>query len=198
MHLVNSRPLRLEPFPDARPAPQYAILSHTWGRSEATFEQFRSPWLLRSNDARFHDTGTGLWKIRKACEQALADGLSHVWVDTCCIDKRSSAELSEAINSMFKWYRSARVCYAYLEDVDATADSSDADVFEALAGGKWFTRGWTLQELIAPSELVFFNRFWRKIGTKLQSSSKLAEITGVDQTILRGEAIQTPSVSQEG
>ncbi|KAI4595348.1 hypothetical protein KJ359_007023 [Pestalotiopsis sp. 9143b] len=62
----------------------------------------------------------GMTKILRCVEEALSDGYEYIWVDTCCIDKTSSAELQEAINSMFKWYERAKVCYAYLSDVDSS------------------------------------------------------------------------------
>ena len=93
----------------------------------------------------------GWLKIRESCEQAIVDGYQWIWVDSCCIDKTSSAELSEAINSMFNWYRDSEVCYAYLSDVVSIQEEG-----YGFGISKWFTRGWTLQELLAPKKLVFF------------------------------------------
>lgn len=100
-------------------------------------------------------------KIRRACETARRDGFQYIWNDACCIDKTDSAELSEAINSMYAWYRDATVCYAYLTDV-----SPGPSLQEQFAKSRWFTRGWTLQELIAPREVVFLTKEWTSFGTK--------------------------------
>lgn len=93
MRLINTTTYILESFVDHRSAPKYAILSHTWGEDEVTFSDFH-----HLDKARLMK---GFTKIRFTCEEALRNGLSHFWVDTCCIDKSSSAELSEAINSMY-------------------------------------------------------------------------------------------------
>ncbi|KAI6038899.1 hypothetical protein EDC04DRAFT_2569195, partial [Pisolithus marmoratus] len=100
-------------------------------------------------------------------------------IDTCCIDKRSSAELSKAINAMYRWYQSARVCYAYLNDVDKNFDQSNG-------WPEWFTRGWTLQELIAPKQVKFFNKDWVPVGTKQHVAPVLMDITGIPCEVLTG------------
>ncbi|KAL6359898.1 hypothetical protein LRP88_07326 [Fusarium phalaenopsidis] len=118
-------------------------------------------------------------KIIGCCAQALRDGLHWVWIDTCCIDKRNSAELSGAINSTYSWYEKSEICYAYLEDVSGRADDG-----EELRESSWFTRGWTLQELIAPAEVELFTNNWVKIGTKSGLAFTLAKITGVAESAL--------------
>ncbi len=105
----------------------------------------------------------GYAKIKGCCRQAQEDGLAYAWVDTCCIDKTSSAELSEAINSMFRWYANAKVCYTYLVDVPSSLDPNDPVSFKS---SRWFTRGWTLQELIAPENLVSTRESGRSLGQK--------------------------------
>lgn len=193
MYLINAARLRLERFDDEAKLPPHAILSHTWGQAEVTFELFTSLPL---------ESSAGLLKIQKTCEQALKDGIFYAWVDTCCcIDKRSSAELSEAINSMFRWYEGASICYAYLEDVTESNDrerSIDAygipselwaanNVDEkSLAASRWFTRGWTLQELIAPMHLTFYGKGWVRLGTREGLKKQIADITRIDQTALGG------------
>lgn len=155
--------------------PKYAILSHRWAanpQDEVTFEDMT----MRIETAR---EKSGFNKIIGCCTQALRDGLHWVWIDTCCIDKRNSAELSEAINSMYSWYEKSEICYAYLEDV-----CSPADYGEEFRKSSWFTRGWTLQELIAPAEVELFTNNWAKIGTKSDLASTLAEITGVAEAAL--------------
>ncbi|PMD31381.1 HET-domain-containing protein [Hyaloscypha variabilis F] len=177
MRLLNSRTKVLEDFIGA--APPYAILSHTWEKEEVVFN-------ILSDTNVDHTSMEGWYKIDKSCEQALQDGLDYIWIDTLCIDKSSSAELSEAINSMFKWYRDSAVCYAYLCDIPAL-DFADS---------RWFTRGWTLQEMIAPKELKFYDRDWKFVGTKRGLVDQLRQITGVDTTILRGGSVRFMSVSR--
>ena len=129
-----------------------------------------------------------------SCRKATLDNVRYIWIDTCCIDKSSSAELSEAINSMYQWYAKACVCYAYLTDV--TADEEIDDEGSSFAKSRWFTRGWTLQELIASSPLKFYSRNWKKIGTKADFKRTVAEITGVDIDVLDGQDPQTASVAK--
>ncbi|KAI6013259.1 heterokaryon incompatibility protein-domain-containing protein, partial [Pisolithus marmoratus] len=130
----------------------------------------------------------GYQKIIRSCKQAEKDGYSWLWIDTCCIDKRSSAELSEAINSMYRWYRNAQRCYVYLGDVDESAFPTEQDFskFNKSNGWpEWFSRGWTLQELIAPQEVEFFNKNWVSIGTKQDMTSTLEDITRIPSEVLR-------------
>jgi len=113
----------------------------------------------------FHPT----LKIDGCCRKTLARGLEYVWIDSICIDKSSSAELSEAINSMYNWYRKSRVCFVYLSGVSSDANTPIDDIANSNSDfccSRWFTRGWTLQELIAPSNVVFYNRRWDFIGYK--------------------------------
>ncbi|RYP69540.1 hypothetical protein DL771_006055 [Monosporascus sp. 5C6A] len=156
--------------------PEYAILSHTWGNEEVTFQD------LQNSNAY---TKSGYDKIKKTCETARKDGYNYAWVDTCCIDKSSSAELSEAINSMFRWYRQAAVCYVYLSDVDGNVDVSSGEFELRFSESKWFTRGWTLQELIAPSKLVFFTADWSPLRERAELSSLICRITGIAEKFLR-------------
>lgn len=158
--------------------PPYAILSHTWGREEVSLQDLAQPEVSRKE---------GFKKIRYCCEQSLKDNLEFAWVDTCCIDKSSSAELSEAINSMFRWYLNARVCYAYLRDV-ATVYPGSSEPGPEFYTSKWFTRGWTLQELLAPDAVVFYSKSWQKIGTKKELIGTLSQITNIDSYFLGPEA----------
>lgn len=119
-------------------------------------------------------------KIRGCCAQAALDGFDYAWIDSCCIDKTSSSELSEAINSMFSWYSRAQVCYAYLSDVPAGGVGKDhLRVDSYFRASEWFTRGWTLQELLAPRSVVFFDRDWVDIGTRHSLQGLVSAITGV-------------------
>ncbi|SPJ82352.1 uncharacterized protein FTOL_09757 [Fusarium torulosum] len=171
MWLINTHTLALEEFfgPDR---PHYVILSHTWGKGEVTFQEFRSG--LQSYKSR-----PGAQKILKTCELARARGFDYVWIDTCCIDKTNSVELAEAINSMFEWYASAAECYVYLQDL-----APDAHI-HTLKSSRWFSRGWTLQELLAPDDLTFFDQDWHRRGTKHDLAALIDEATGISQQILR-------------
>ncbi|KAI0187957.1 heterokaryon incompatibility protein-domain-containing protein, partial [Xylaria flabelliformis] len=172
MHLLNVHTKKLQEFLGDE-IPPYAILSHTWGDDEVLFQDLSTP---------AHEEKLGYKKIEACCQRAIFDDYDFVWVDTCCIDKRSSAELSEAINSMFRWYGEAEVCYVYLPDVSWQEDSDDARY--AFRNSRWFTRGWTLQELIAPTDLRFFDKTWSmmfRINKKSVSreSYMIEEMTGI-------------------
>jgi hypothetical protein len=141
--------------------PSYAILSHTWEADD--------------QEVTFHDlmnhlgiSKKGYRKIQFCGEQAKRDGLQYFWVDSCCIDKSSSAELQEAINSMFRWYRDAAKCYVYLSDVSTGKHSwSSERLWEVgFRQSRWFTRGWTLQELLAPRSVEFFSQDSLAIRTR--------------------------------
>ncbi|RYP01527.1 hypothetical protein DL764_006193 [Monosporascus ibericus] len=109
----------------------------------------------------------------------------------CCIDKASSAELTEAINSMFRWYRNAEICYAYLSDIP-----SAKRIHQKLERSRWFTRGWTLQELIAPAEVVFYSMDWDHVGTKSELSASISSITKIDASFLDSKNLMSASVAQ--
>ncbi|KUJ17277.1 HET-domain-containing protein [Mollisia scopiformis] len=184
MRLLNARTRKLREFM-GDDTPPYAILSHTWGRDEVTFQDL--------NLAGSGQDKLGYEKIRKCCEQAIQDGLYWAWVDTCCIDKTSSAELSEAINSMFRWYQKAQVCYVYLSDVSGCNPPQE----EELAQSRWFTRSWTLQELIAPRFVLFYSRIWEHIGTKEQLADIISSITTIDEEDLCGTSLELVSVAKK-
>jgi Heterokaryon incompatibility protein (HET) len=133
MRLLCSKSLVLKEFSDKR-LPPYAILSHTWGEGEMSLQDLE--------DGREPEK-PGYQKVLRCCEEAARDGFSYTWVDTCCIDKTSSSELSEAINSMYRWYQQAGVCYVYLADVSKIPafQASDAEIESALSTCRWFTRG---------------------------------------------------------
>jgi len=176
MRLLNARSFELKEFFDSE-IPRYAILSHTWGREEVLFQD-----MADLGQARLK---YGFQKVQGACTLALAQMHDYIWIDTCCIDKSSSAELTEAINSMYRWYEGAAVCYAYLSDVFAPSGPGAESAFRQ---SRWFTRGWTLQELIAPSKLEFYSNDWRYLGNKKDASLSMAvsDITGIDMTTLLG------------
>jgi hypothetical protein len=168
--------------------PAYAILSHTWGRDdeEVTFKDIQDhPEQAKSK--------AGYRKIEFCGKQATSDRLGYFWVDTCCIDKSNNAELAEAINSMFRWYRNAAKCYVYLADVSM---GSQDNVDQALQKSRWFTRGWTLQELIAPSSVEFFSSDDKRLGDKKSLEQQLFNITGVALAALRGDPLDSFSIEQ--
>jgi hypothetical protein len=214
--------------------PAYAILSHTWGEEEFIYEDMKE-----GKNTSMIINKAGWRKIQFCANQAAKDGLEYFWVDTCCIDKKSSSELTEALNSMYNWYELAAICYVYLVDMPGgcprlvetrtrnviTAELVDCDTSVAeppvLQGSgktqrpvpsqsdfppmddeddeddvrlqiwvlhlrmcRWFRRGWTLQELIAPKRLVFFGIDWNFIGSKLDLLYTLSDITRIDSIAL--------------
>ncbi|SPO07278.1 uncharacterized protein DNG_09972 [Cephalotrichum gorgonifer] len=177
MRLLNATTLRLETsIPGDEPP--YAILSHRWTDDEVLFDDVQN--------GTAHTKG-GFSKLRGCCDVALREGLTHVWIDTCCIDKSSSAELSEEINSMFRWYSRARVCYAYLHDATGVQD---------YLASEWFDRGWTLQELIAPGVVDFYAGDWTKFGSRSLLSSSLSTKTGIAEEYLHGTELRSASVAE--
>ncbi|KAH7260118.1 heterokaryon incompatibility protein-domain-containing protein [Fusarium solani] len=171
MWLINTETLTLESVVNPESV-EYAILSHTWEEEEVSFQEFQNSRLARKRK--------GFAKIEMTCYLARDQGYRYAWVDACCIDKSSSAELSEAINSMFRWYKGAKVCYAYLSDYDRTK------VGRRFGNCRWFSRGWTLQELIAPKFLTFYNRHWTALGSKIELSKRISRITRIDEGVLLG------------
>ncbi|KAH8595393.1 hypothetical protein B0O99DRAFT_155706 [Bisporella sp. PMI_857] len=168
--------------------PRYAILSHTWGAEEVTFRDMV--------DGK-GKSKAGYEKIRFCGEQARRDGLQYFWVDTCCIDKSSSAELSEAINSMFRWYRESTRCYVYLSDVLRTTANSDDPTWEsAFRKSRWFTRGWTLQELIAPTSVEFFSKEKELLGDKTSLERHVCEITKIPAKAFRESPLTGFSIAE--
>jgi hypothetical protein len=174
--------------------PPYAILSHTWGQDceEVTFEDM-------INDSGRDKAGRD--KIKFCAEQAAKDGLRYIWVDSCCIKKSSDSELSEAINSMFRWYRRAAKCYVYLSDV-STRKRKEMDHLSqkpwepAFRSSRWFTRGWTLQELLAPASVEFFSKEQEQLGDKQSLKVQIHEITGIPISALRGRPLSDFSIGE--
>ncbi|KXJ87265.1 hypothetical protein Micbo1qcDRAFT_216290 [Microdochium bolleyi] len=177
--------------------PRYAILSHTWGsdEDEVTFRDIDSDTADKSavRDKK------GYKKLTFCADQAATDGLEHFWVDTCCIDKSSSTELSTAINSMFRWYQKAEKCYVFLSDVSAEAgdDKPRASWKNAFRHSRWMTRGWTLQELVAPRSVEFFSKEGMKLGSKFSLEALLHEITGISVDVLRGKPLADVGINEK-
>ncbi|TVY78253.1 Vegetative incompatibility protein HET-E-1 [Lachnellula suecica] len=172
--------------------PHYAILSHRWGTEEVTFEDLQKG--IGTNKA-------GYEKLRFCGEQARDDGLKHFWVDTCCIDKSSSTELAEALNSMYRWYRDAAKCYVYLLDVSALKreagnTSTEHTWGSAFRDSEWFIRGWTLQELLAPRAVQFFSQQGKRLGDKGSLKRHIHEITGIPVLALEGAPLSQFGVEE--
>ncbi|KAI0369036.1 HET-domain-containing protein [Pilatotrama ljubarskyi] len=169
--------------PEAVPEGGYAILSHVWVTGEEqTFQDLQA---IRSRCAQSGENPRDLVcsKIKECCILAERHGFKWAWIDTCCIDKTSSSELSEAINAMFRYYALAEVCYAYLRDVPS--DCNLQEPHSAFRNSRWHTRGWTLQELLAPALVLFMSSEWKLLGTKMELAPLLQEITGVHTVVLR-------------
>jgi Heterokaryon incompatibility protein (HET) len=183
MRLLHTTKLYFEEFFESS-IPVYAILSHRWEEAEVSFQDFEQ-------GKKRH--GAGYLKILNCCTLARSQGYEWVWIDTCYIDTKSSAELSEAINSMYRWYANAKICYAYLSDVQVQTVNGRRAVL-GFEKSKWFMRGWTLQELLAPNQVLFLDNKWKTIGTKNKFSfhegenlsERLSKITGIPEEALRG------------
>lgn len=170
--------------------PEYAILSHRWGIDEIVFQD------IQNGTVRRHRKSYN--KVINAIRQAARDGIEHIWIDSCCIDKSSSVELQEAINSMYAWYQKAKICYAILDDVP---DTSDVDFDAKFVASKWFTRGWTLQELLAPKQLRLFGETqtgaWKLLGSREELCSIISKSTFIHPKYLTGQsAVHQASIAQ--
>lgn len=190
MRLLNTFTYEMREF--VVDIPHYAILSHTWGVEEVIYYDVVNKQGLHAVSWK-----QGFPKLMGFSKVAAQNGFKWVWMDSCCIDKSSSAELSEAINSMFAWYRDAVVCYVYLFDFLASEGSEFHFVISA-ARSRWFTRGWTLQELLAPENIVFYDQNWKDSGSKRSLAGAISSITGIDQKVLSGETgVNDYSVAQK-
>ncbi|KAF2228463.1 HET-domain-containing protein [Viridothelium virens] len=176
---------------DAKHPPAYAILSHTW--------------LAENEEVRFQDIKSGKgkskagWKKIDFCaEKAATDGLQYFWIDTCCINKENLTELSEAINSMFRWYHKATRCYVYLSDVSKPkCGLNNQSMWKgAFRKSRWFTRAWTLQELIAPAVVDFFSSEGEQLGDKSSLEALINKITGIAYKALRGDALLNFNINE--
>ncbi|KAI6149480.1 heterokaryon incompatibility protein-domain-containing protein [Pisolithus tinctorius] len=177
----------------------YAILSHRWG-SEVSYEELIGLMAMGEQDRAEVRSRDGYQKIIRSCERAMQDGYTWLWIDTCCIDKRSSAELSEAINSMYRWYQNSQKCYAYLNDVEESTfppERNDSKFGRSNGWPEWFERGWTLQELIAPKRIEFFNKNWVSIGSKASLADMLQKVTHIPREVLLNTPTeQRPCIAQ--
>ena len=228
MRLLHSRDLTFKDFPGSN-IPRYAIVSHRWSETELSYQSFLTDKELYLSG---HLESYGWTKIIKAAELTHQCNLEWIWIDTICINKESSAELTEAINSMYNWYKYACECFAFLPDVhyDEAWWMGDADpvrtfnadvdtsrvtgldystktklpdlghcTFQPVAyapvrisekefmQSTWFKRSWTLQELMAPISLVFFNSNFQPIGTRNTLSFLITKATEIPLEFLRGD-----------
>ncbi|KAF2625511.1 hypothetical protein BU25DRAFT_371926, partial [Macroventuria anomochaeta] len=178
--------------------PPYAILSHTWKEGqEMIFDDLKYLDSMEDIVAQHHE---GYRKIRFCAQQAKRNSLQYFWVDTCCIDKSNNTELSEAINSMFRWYQKAERCYVYLSDVEANASDKDSELSQkwkpAFRKSRWFTRGWTLQELLAPKLVEFFSVEGKRLGDRESLKQTIHEITEIPVEALSGSSLFKFSVAE--
>jgi hypothetical protein len=182
MRLLNVRTLEFKEFYDDATRPKYVIASHRWGADEATYRDVKKRFI--------HKDSAGYKKVEAFAKYARnhVQNVDWLWIDTCCINKRNDAELSYSINSMFRWYRNAELCIAYLAGPTTTTQDFEHD--------EWFRRGWTLQELLAPRSLLFVTKDWQVIGTKgsllhdlvvpgPDLSTRIAKYTGIPEPVLR-------------
>ncbi|KAL7934213.1 RNA 3'-terminal phosphate cyclase domain-containing protein [Trichoderma chlorosporum] len=204
MRLLNTKTLQIEQFANhggyntllkkgsdltAKSAtPRYAILSHTWGDGEITFQD------MQTKDRSAAMKKRGWRKLEDSSKRAARDGFQYIWIDTCCIDKTSGTELAEAINSMFQWYKESALCYAFLEDCQGLLPYRTGSSSSALP--RWYTRGWTLQELIAPKVVHFYSVSWQFLGTKDDHLVELSRVTGIDTYALGGGDLSRISVAR--
>ena len=204
MHLLDVNTFELRDRDELGSSIKYAILSHRWTDEDKTFPlhlfmpssnedeemaQSRLQFKQRLKSARSNSSGENraVAKVARACHMASEDGIPYIWIDTCCIDKRPGADvrqISIALTSMFRWYQEAQVCYTYLQDVSISQSGGWQDQFKK---SEWFTRGWTLQELLAPRNLRFFDQNWTFMGTKQSMWSEIQEASGIEATYLNGD-----------
>ncbi len=191
MWLLDTSTLKLKNF-IANDMPQYAILSHTWDVEEVSFQDI---------DKLESKTLKGYKKIERCCFLAVSKGYDYVWIDTCCIDKKSSAELSEAINSMYTWYAKSSICFVYLSDFDIPTldEQNGSEIMEKFRKSRWWSRGWTLQELLAPRHIDFYTSNWEYIGDKYTLLPEISLASGIPlstgNSSLIGEPIDEVSVA---
>lgn len=182
-----------EEFSGDKEIPSYAILSHTWiDGEEVTYDE-----MPQGCDK----TKSGYNKIRFCAHQAQLDGLKYFWVDTCCINKKDEVELRDALSSMFLWYQNATRCYVFLSDVSSEKRKADNELLEhpwiqQFRGSRWFTRGWTLQELVAPRYVEFFSKEGKKLGDKTSLGQHVHEKTRISELALRGAPMSQFSINE--
>ncbi|KAK7440030.1 hypothetical protein VKT23_017281 [Stygiomarasmius scandens] len=180
---IDTLTLKLVKFNDDSTVPPYAILSHRWiSEKEVVYAEYFQP----RKETSFK---SGYQKIRAACRKARQDGIRYIWIDTCCIRQGDHGDVAANVTSMYAYYQNAKVCYAYLGDISEEFDSSSSSRSRALRllWSRWFQRGWTLQELVAPRTVIFFNKHWEWIGDKCGFRDDICLLTTIPRTVLSGE-----------
>ncbi len=197
MWLLSTDRAELHYFPSPEEVPDgYGALSHVWDKTEQSFQDVRKIQERCAEDST-NPRDVVCEKIRRCCELAESHGYKWVWIDTCCIDKTSSTELSEAINSMFRFYALARICYGYLQDVERPESHDDKGWRNRFLQSIWFERGWTLQELIAPRFFLFVSKYWEVLESKAALAPYLEWGLTIPAAVLRFEISHTTySISQ--
>ncbi|KAJ3563150.1 hypothetical protein NPX13_g8302 [Xylaria arbuscula] len=209
MRLIHIPTFTLIETEPSRPPPSYVILSHTWStnsKDEVSFHAFENFVAMRDKPQKiakdyinylfkgYQTKSPGLGKILGACNAALAYGLEYLWVDTCCIDKSNHTEMAESINSMFAWYENAAICLAYISDYWLQQMGFDQS---SLSQCRWFWRAWTLQELLAPQYVYFFDAAWTPFGEKRHLAPLLSAIIGIEMCYLtRQVSLRQASVAK--
>lgn len=212
MRIIDTTSLELVDFQSRMPDEPYAVLSHRWTANEVTYRQYidLDKSVLRQQTPE--DYNTGLSKILWGCHMARLDRLRYFWIDTCCINKNNEddqTELGFSIMSMWKWYHEASACYAYLATTDRTAadvardpyaftewQSTEDRYFGHRVPIEYFRRGWTLQELLAPRRVMFFNASWSFIGTRLQLVEQVHQATNIAKPYIdTHESIRLTSIA---
>ncbi|THU94492.1 HET-domain-containing protein [Dendrothele bispora CBS 962.96] len=185
MRLLNTGTFKVKEF--FNDLPRYVILSHTWEDEEVTFQDIQDLEVAKGK--------AGWSKVEMACLYARKHKFKWIWIDSCCINKESSAELSEAINSMYQYYLDAAVCYVFLSDV--RKNENPREVGSTFRRSRWFSRGWTLQELLAPTYVVFLDNSWEEIGTKCSLFDAISAITTIPAGVITGGNIDRYSIAQK-
>ncbi|KAK7443548.1 hypothetical protein VKT23_015721 [Stygiomarasmius scandens] len=176
---IDTQTLQLVEFEENSFIPPYAIISHIWNEGEEIlYDEFIEPREKTS-------VKQGYWKIMKACRQALQDGIRYIWLDTCCIEREKHEDVAENVSLVYAYYQNAEVCYVYMADVEEKEDMfGKQSTLEQEGTSQWFRCGWTLQQLIAPRTVIFFDKFWRQIGDKETIRDEISRITSICPTVL--------------
>ncbi|KAG0701294.1 hypothetical protein DFH29DRAFT_852779 [Suillus ampliporus] len=142
-------PLQTEPIEEAVAKYfNWVMLSHKWESKE--------PLMHDIHDKVVYDLDPGgtVVKLQTFCKVTRDAGHRRAWSDTCCTDQNNNVELQRSVNSMFVWYRNSALTIVYLSDVPPSSKSG------ALADSTWNTRGWTIQEFLAPNVVLFYQVDW--------------------------------------
>lgn len=153
--------------------PVYATFSFVAGENDFTFAEFQVGNLDKNRRS--------FWKLDACCEQAKKDKIYFLWFDHGCVDMTNDYQLSELFMSRYRWYSESRRCYVYLEDVDP---KKEAEPEKQILESKWFRDQWTLVALIAPKDVLFFNKNFHYFGSKMRFSNRIPSVTGICRKVL--------------